>query len=79
MHESRYIPKNIDTNVNHGDEESNTLEEVADEQHAHCAGRSRIQYTQDVCRNDTDEHLCFVEWPTQVKLNGEPTIGKIYE
>lgn len=31
MHESRYIPKNIDANVKHGDEESNTLEEVADE------------------------------------------------
>jgi len=60
MQERKYIPKNIDANVKHGNEETNTLEEVADEQHAHCAGLSRIQYAQDICRNNTDEHLCLL-------------------
>jgi hypothetical protein len=54
-------PENINANVEHRHEEANALEEVANEQHADCAGLGGIYYSQDVRRNDANQHLYLVE------------------
>ena len=77
--ETRHGPEDIDANVEHSHEGTNALEEVANEQHAHCAGLRGIHDSQNVRRNDTDQHLCLVESFQEQNLRNNLTIGKIYE
>jgi hypothetical protein len=75
----RHTPEDIYANVEHRHEKSNTLEEVADEQHANSAGLGGIQDSQNVRRNDANQHLCLVESPPEQKMRSNLTIGKIYK
>jgi hypothetical protein len=46
--ETRHAPKDINANVEHSHEKTNALEEVANEQHANCAGLGGIHNSQNV-------------------------------
>jgi translation initiation factor 1 (eIF-1/SUI1) len=77
--ETRHAPKDINANVEHSHEETYALEEIANEQHANCAGLGGIHDSQNVRRNDTDQHLCLVESLPEQNFRNNLTIGKIYE
>jgi hypothetical protein len=76
---TRHTPKDINANVEHSHEKTNALEEVPNKQHANCAGLGGIHDSQNVRRNDTDQHLYSVDSLPKQNLRNNLTIGNIYE